>query len=40
MFDLILHAQTMGPCQPGLARPQDTDRITASNMEGSCEYIE
>jgi hypothetical protein len=30
----------MGPCHHGMARPQAKDVGTASNMEGSCEYIE
>ena len=30
----------VGPCQHGMARPHVADRGTASNMEGSCEYIE
>jgi len=29
-----------GPCYHGMARPQVMDRGTASDMEGSCEYIE
>jgi len=29
-----------GPCHNGMARPQVVDGRTASNMEGSCEYIE
>ena len=28
------------PCHHGMARPQVADGGTASNMEGSCEYIE
>jgi hypothetical protein len=28
------------PCHQGMARPRVADRGTASNMEGSCEYIE
>jgi hypothetical protein len=31
---------SVGPCHHGMARPQDADGGTASNMEGSCEYIE
>ena len=30
----------MGPCHHGVGRPQVADGGTASNMEGSCEYIE
>jgi hypothetical protein len=30
----------VGPCQHGMARPQVADGGTASNMEGSSEYIE
>jgi len=30
----------MGPCHYGLARRQVEDEGNASNMEGSCEYIE
>ena len=30
----------MGACHHGMARPQVADGGTASNMEGSCEYIE
>ena len=30
----------MGPYYHGMARPQDADGGPASNMEGSCEYIE
>jgi hypothetical protein len=29
-----------GPCHHGMARPQVADGETASDMEGSCEYIE
>jgi hypothetical protein len=28
------------PCHHGMARPQVADGGTASDMEGSCEYIE
>ena len=31
---------TMSPCHHFVARPQVADGGTASNMEGSCEYIE
>jgi len=27
----------VGPCHHGMARPQVSDRGTASDMEGSCE---
>ena len=30
----------VGPCHQGMARPQFADGGTASDMEGSCEYIE
>jgi len=30
----------VGPCQHGMARSQVADGGTASNMDGSCEYIE
>ena len=30
----------VGPCHHGMVRPQVADRGTASNMEGSSEYIE
>jgi len=30
----------LGPCHHGMSRPQVADGGTASNMEGSCEYIE
>jgi hypothetical protein len=30
----------MGPCHHGMARPRVADGGTASNMEGSFEYIE
>jgi len=30
----------VGPCPHGMARPQVADAGTASDMEGSCEYIE
>ena len=30
----------VGPCHHGMARPQVADRGMASDMEGSCEYIE
>ena len=28
------------PCHHGMARPQVADGGTASDMEGSCEYVE
>ena len=31
---------SLGPCHHNMARPQVADGGTASNMEGSCEYIE
>jgi len=31
---------SVGPCHHGMARPQVADGGTASDMEGSCEYIE
>ena len=30
----------VGPCHHGIARPQVVDGGTASDTEGSCEYIE
>jgi hypothetical protein len=30
----------VGPCHHGMALPQDADGGTASNLEGSGEYIE
>ena len=30
----------VGPCHHGMARPRFADGGTASNMDGSCEYIE
>ena len=27
----------VGPCHHGMARPQVADRVTASDVEGSCE---
>jgi hypothetical protein len=30
----------VGPCHHGMVRPQIADGGTASDMEGSCEYIE
>ena len=30
----------MGPCHHGMARPHVSDGRTASDMQGSCEYIE
>jgi hypothetical protein len=30
----------MGPCHHGVPRPQIVNGGTASNMKGSCEYIE
>ena len=38
-FDII-GTVFVGPCQQGMARPQVADGGTASDMEGSCEYIE
>ena len=34
------HGHVVGPCHQGKARPQVADGRTASNTEGSCEYIE
>ena len=33
-------AVLVGPCHHGMARPQVADRGTATDKEGSCEYIE
>jgi len=30
----------VGPCHHGMARPQVADGRMASNMKGSCDYIE
>ena len=30
----------VGPSHHGMARPQVAEGVTASDMEGSCEYIE
>ena len=30
----------VGPCHHGMAHPQVVDGGTASDMDGSCEYIE
>ena len=35
-----LDAMLVGPCPHGMARPQDADRLTASDKEGSFELIE
>jgi len=32
--------QLVGACHHGMTRPQVADRGTASDKEGSCEYIE
>jgi len=37
---LIIYIHVVGPCHHGMARPQVADRGTASDKEGSCEYIE
>jgi hypothetical protein len=37
---LVFNHQAMNAAQTGMARPQVADGGTASNMEGSCEYIE
>ena len=40
-FDRIsLSSHVVGPCHHGMARPQVADRGTASDKQGSCEYIE
>jgi hypothetical protein len=35
-----LSSSVCSPCHHGMARPQVAKGATASNMEGSCEYIE
>ena len=45
MIDEILtvlakYTHVVGPCQHVMARPQVADGGTASDNEGSCEYIE
>jgi hypothetical protein len=34
------HTKQKGPCHQSLVQPQVADWGTASNMEGSCKYIE
>ena len=36
----LLLLPVVGPCHHSMARPQVVDRGTASDEEGSCEYIE
>jgi hypothetical protein len=36
----VLASQFVGTCHNGMARPQVAERETASDMEGSHEYIE
>jgi hypothetical protein len=36
----ITYIIPIGPCHHGMARPQVADGGTASNMEGSFEYVE
>jgi len=40
IFILCCVCDKWGPRHHGMARPQVADGGTASNMEGSCEYIE
>ena len=35
-----MHPWYVGPCHHSMARPQVADGGMASNMEGSCEYIQ
>jgi len=37
---VVLLFQVVGRCHHGIARPQVADRGTASDKEGSCDYIE
>ena len=37
---VLEYAVISGPCYHGVARPLFADGGTASNMEGSCEYID
>ena len=34
---VCMYAMFVGPCHPGMARPQVADRGTAYDKEGSCE---
>jgi len=34
---LYIYDYVVGHCHHGIARPQVTDRVTASDKEGSCE---
>jgi hypothetical protein len=36
---VYIHTMNVGPCHHGMARLQVADGGTASDMEGSCEYI-
>ena len=36
----VIEFHHVGPRHHGMARPQVADGGTASDMEGSCEYIE
>ena len=36
----VVRPWLVGASHQGMARPQGADGGTASNMEGSCEYIE
>jgi hypothetical protein len=38
-FNIMTLMTDVGPCHRGMARPQVEDGGTASDMEGSCEYI-
>ena len=40
LFHAVCGHNVSGPCHHGMARPQIADRGTASDKEGSCEYIE
>ena len=36
---LFIYFRVVGPCHHGMARPQVAYKGTASDKEGSCEYI-
>jgi hypothetical protein len=37
---IFVHTVKVGPCHHGMARLRVADGRAASNMEGSCDYIE
>ena len=40
MFIINVRPVFVGPCHQCIARPWFADGVTASDMEGSCEWIE